>query len=244
MASMTTAPALNLLDDFEPPLQEPQNLIVEGAPVLDGERRELLVDGLGQAKTELDDFPLLGLPRFSHEKSLAFEMVLCQSQDGIDLLAPQCYTITVPSYNLSDFVASPDSHGSETRTSPTPTQSDFSALIFSMTSAKGRQRYTLEVEDGTLTRLEVTSCNPADLTVPLDDDYVSMAKAAAILRHAASWLSRRQNGEPLWKHLGLIPRRIGRRLLFRKSDLYKLMDSRALRRRGRPRRALNLHVNA
>lgn len=240
---MTTAPALNLLDDFEPPLQEPQNLIVEGAPVLDGKRRELLVDGLGQPKAELDDFSLLGLSRFSHEESLSFGMILCQSQDGIDPLAPRCYTITVPSYDLSEFVASPDSHGPETRTSPPPARPDFSALIFSMTSAKGRHRYTLEVEDGTLTRLEVTPSSPADLTVPLDDDYVSMAKAAAILRHAASWLSRRQDREPRWKRLGLIPRRIGRRLLFRKSDIYKLMDSQALRRRGRPQRVLEYHVN-
>lgn len=241
---MTTAPALNLLDDFEPSLQEPQNLIVEGAPVLDGERRELLVDGLGQPKTELDDFSLLGLSRFSHKESLSFGMILCQSQDGIDPLAPQCYTITVPSYDLSEFVASPDSHGPETRTSPLPARPDFSALIFSMTSAKGRRRYTLEVEDGTLTRLEVATDAPMCLTAAPDDDYVSMEKAAAILRHAATWLSRRQDGEPRWKHLGLVPRRIGRRLLFSKSDIYKLMENRALRQRGRPRRRLEFNVKA
>lgn len=65
--------------------------------------------------------------------------------------------------------------------------------------------------------------------------YVSMTAAAQILHHSREWLSRTENGQPKWQRLGLNPRRSGRNLLFKESDLYAHLEQQAVRRRGRPR---------
>lgn len=71
----------------------------------------------------------------------------------------------------------------------------------------------------------------------LNDGYVSKARAEMILRHGRGYLSRKEkkDGPPMWKELGLKPRRSGNKLLFRKADLYAHLERPVARKRGRPR---------
>lgn len=103
---------------------------------------------------------------------------------------------------------------------------DFPAVVAGLLGSKGRQRYMLEVEDGKLMSIEKAGG---------DGGYVSMAEAAQLLGHGKHWLSRKTRGMKTWEHLGLKPRQSGRNLMFKKADVIENLESRAIKRRGRPK---------
>ena len=67
------------------------------------------------------------------------------------------------------------------------------------------------------------------------NEFLSMAAASALLHHGPNWLSRERNGQRTWQLLGLNPRRSGRNLLFKRSEIIEHLEQQAIRRRGRPR---------
>lgn len=111
---------------------------------------------------------------------------------------------------------------------------DFPAVVAGLLGSKGRQRYMLEVEDGKLMSIERAG-NFAVSGGGGDGGYVSMAEAALLLGHGKHWLSRKTRGMKTWEHLGLKPRQSGRNLLFKKADVIENLESRAIKRRGRPK---------
>lgn len=91
---------------------------------------------------------------------------------------------------------------------------------------KGRQEYTLVVQDGALLKLEASSSTTEPTATP---NHLSMRDAARRLRHSYTWLSRN------WRRLGLRPRPIGRVLFFRSDDIDALIN-RSVPQRTRGRR--------
>lgn len=115
-----------------------------------------------------------------------------------------------------------------------PNRPDRGQALVAALGGQGRRAYRLVIEEGLVVELEAIK---EQETCP-GGEWVTMAEAAAIFRHAKGWLSRQHNGTPVWQHLGLRPRRSGRRLLFSKQELMEHLDTQVVRRRGRPKSAL------
>ena len=100
----------------------------------------------------------------------------------------------------------------------------------------GRHSFLLVVEDGGLVELRaVPEAQFMAETELRESDYLSMRRAAKVMGKSYSWISRHrrelENG-------GLMPRRIGRNLRYRRADVMAFIERQAVslkRGRGRPR---------
>jgi hypothetical protein len=106
-------------------------------------------------------------------------------------------------------------------------------LLNTLLMARGRSEYKLVLENGILVKIEAATGDGV-IREAAGDDYLTMSEASALLHHGRYWLSRTKLGKPMWVHLGLNPRRSGRRILFRRDEIRNHLEGHAVRRPGRP----------
>lgn len=80
---------------LDPALDEPQDFVVQRAPLLYSEVGEALVERGRKPQSQLDDLSSVFLACFAHGQSVDIGMISCQYRNGIDGSKGACYTKTV-----------------------------------------------------------------------------------------------------------------------------------------------------
>jgi hypothetical protein len=115
---------------------------------------------------------------------------------------------------------------------------DIASVLGTLLNTQDRKSYKLVVQGGKLIELAAIDEEKKVGLGGLQPGWISLRTAARRLGHGYYWLSRQRT----WQRLGLRPRKVGRIVLFRESDIAAVIErQRPLGRGpGRPRKVIGI----